>query len=55
MALGTSDDVRRRNSLMYTEIEVTKPAEEERKEKILLTHRKKKKKKRGVCVVCNTV
>ena len=37
-----SDDVRRRDSLMCTEIEVTKPAEEKRREKMLLTHRKKK-------------
>jgi len=37
-----SDDVRRRDSLMYTEIEVTKPAEEEGRKKMFLTHRKKK-------------
>lgn len=37
---------------MYTEIEVTKPAEEERIEKMLLTHREKKKKE--VCGVHNT-
>lgn len=48
LAVGMSDDVRRRDSLMYTEIEVTRPAEELKREKMLLTHRKKKN---GVCGV----
>lgn len=42
-----SDDVRRRDSLMYTKIEVTKPDGEERRKCCLLTGKKKKKK---VCV-----
>lgn len=42
LAVGMSDDVRRRDSLMYTEIEFTRPAEELRKEKkcCLLTGKK---------------
>lgn len=51
MAVGTSGDVRRRDSLIYTEIEVTKLAEEERRKCSLLTRKKKK----GVCGVRNTV
>lgn len=49
LAVGMSDDVRRRDSLIYTEIEVTRPAEELKREKMLLIHRKKKRKG---CVVC---
>lgn len=50
LAVGMSDDVRRRDSLIYTEIEVTRPAEELKREKMLLIHRKKKE--RGVwCVL----
>lgn len=41
LAVGMSDDVRRRGSLMYAEIEFTRLAEELR-EKMLLTHREKK-------------
>lgn len=43
LAVGMSDDVRRRDSLMYTEIEFTRPAEELRREKkcCLLTGKKK--------------
>lgn len=43
LAVGMSDDVRRRDSLMYTEIEFTRPAEELRREKMLLTHWKKRR------------
>lgn len=45
-----ADDVRRRDSLRDTKIEVTKPDGEERRKCCLLTGKKKKKKKKKVRV-----
>lgn len=43
LAVGMSEDIRRRDSLMYTEIEFTRPAEELRTEKNVAYSQEKNK------------